>query len=279
MTWWCVAQGTPWSWTWQPYPGVWLFVALLIGCYVLAVRAGSRPNKEPIERSRLISYALGVLALWIAADWPVGALGAGYLVSVHMVQWILFTLIAPPLLIHGTPRWLLRAVLLSRGVEPLARLFSRPLIAFAVFNVVLLATHLPAVVDTLKTYQIGSFAMDMLWLGSGLVFWWQVLAPLDELNPLPYGGRIVFLIANVFIPTVPAAFLTFADYPIYELYELAPPVAGISAIRDQQVAGLLMKVVGGLIIFGTASVLFFRWYGAEEAREAEPPLMRRVPGS
>jgi putative membrane protein len=71
----------------------------------------------------------------------------------------------------------------------------------------------------------------------------------------------------LFLPTVPASFLTFADYPIYALYELAPPVGALSARDDQQLAGILMKIVGGFIIFGTASVLFFRWYRVEEHRE------------
>jgi putative membrane protein len=105
--------------------------------------------------------------------------------------------------------------------------------------------------------------MDMSWLISGLVFWMPVLGPLPELEPLPYPGRMVYLIANVFIPTVPAAFLTYARYPIYSLYELAPPVGTLSTVEDQQIAGMIMKIVGGFIVFGTASVLFFKWSKSE----------------
>jgi putative membrane protein len=244
-------------------------VALLLGGYGAALRwlapAQARP---PATRGQSASYVLGVLVLWIAADWPVGALGAGYLVSVHSVQYLLFALVAPPLLVHGTPRWLLRRMIRPPWARSAAQFLSRPLIAFATFNVVLVATHLPAAVDGLGASQLGSFAMDMAWLGAGLVFWWQVLAPLPELRPLGYPGRIVFVLLNVFIPTVPAAFLTFADYPIYALYELAPPVGGLSAAEDQQLAGLIMKILGGFIIFGTASVLFFRWYAVEEGGTA-----------
>ncbi|NIM49213.1 MAG: hypothetical protein GTN62_04635 [Gemmatimonadales bacterium] len=268
MTWWCFAQGTAWEWTWRPYPGVWLLAALLIGGYVAALRR-LRPPGEPIpaRRGQIVSFVLGVLALWLAADWPVGPLGAGYLVSVHTGQYLLFALVAPPLLIHGTPAWLLRLLIKPRPAYHTARFLSRPLIAFAIFNVVLLATHLPTLVDRLTVSQLGSFLMDMTWLASGLVFWWQVLGPLPELHPLSYPARILFLILNVFIPTVPAAFLTFADYPLYALYELAPRAVNLSARQDQQLAGLIMKVVGGLIIFGTASVLFFKWHGMEEREE------------
>jgi len=95
----------------------------------------------------------------------------------------------------------------------------------------------------------------------------DILGPLPELKPMPYPGRIAYLFANVFIPTVPASFLTFAKYPIYALYELSQPVSGLSTVEDQQIAGLIMKIVGGLIVFGTASVLFFKWAHAEEQRE------------
>jgi len=270
MNWWCAAQGDSWSWTWQPYLGVWLLVTGLVVFRLLAERSRTCVKDDPQVRARVL-YLLGALVLWIAADWPVGPLGAGYLLSVHTAQYILFTLVAPPLLISGTPRWMLRRLIRPRWAFGLASFLSRPLIAFAIFNIVMLGTHLPAVVDGLTASQLGSFAVDMSWLVSGLVFWWPIIGPLPELEPLAYPGRIVYLVVNVFIPTVPAAFLTYARYPIYSLYELAPPVGSLSTIEDQQLAGLIMKIVGGFIVFGTASVLFFQWSQAEERRVASPP--------
>jgi len=172
--------------------------------------------------------------------------------------------VAPPLLIAGTPTWFLRRTIEPRWAFRGAWMMSRPLVAFLFFNTVLLATHLPSVVDGLTVSQVGSFFVDMSWLVAGLVFWWQIIGPLPELKPMPYPGRLVFLVANVFIPTVPAAFLTFAKYPIYSLYELAPPMSGLSAVEDQQIAGLTMKIIGGFIVLGIASVLFFRWAKSDE---------------
>ena len=266
MNWWCAAQDTAWSWTWQPYLGVWLMIAVLIGARLLVVKYWT-PETGESESGRTAVYLLGVLVLWIAADWPIGPLGAGYMLSVHTAQYILFAFVAPPLLIAGTPQWLLRRMIQPRWAFKIAWTLSRPLVAFLFFNVVLLATHMPSVVDGLTTSQLGSFAVDMSWLIAGLVFWWPILGPLPELEPMPYPGRIVYLIANVFIPTVPAAFLTYARYPIYALYELAPPMSGLSAVEDQQIAGMIMKIVGGFIVFGVASVLFFKWAGSEQTRE------------
>lgn len=247
-----------------------MMVVALVVLRLMAERLQATKPAEGVTGGRG-SYLIGVLVLWLAADWPVGPLGAGYLLSVHTAQYILFALVAPPLLISGTPRWMLRKLIEPRWAYRAASFLSRPLVAFAIFNVVMLGSHLPAVVDGLTASQLGSFAIDISWLASGLVFWWPILGPLPELNPLPYPGRTVYLIANVFIPTVPAAFLTYARYPIYSLYELAPPVGALSTVEDQQLAGLMMKILGGFIVIGTASVLFFKWNRAEESPVAAPP--------
>ena len=64
--------------------------------------------------------------------------------------------------------------------------------------------------------------------------------------------------------TLPYVFLTVADLPFYATYELAPPVGSLGPRGDQQVAGLLMKVGGGIILWTVITILWFRWYGREE---------------
>jgi putative membrane protein len=168
---------------------------------------------------------------------------------------------------------MLRRAIRGRVAFRIARLLTRPLVPLAVYNTVLVAAHLPTVVDGVSGSQLGSFALDLALIGSGLVFWWPALGRLPELQPMGYPGRIGYLLLSIFVPTVPASFFTFARYPIYALYELAPPMSGIDVVADQQVAGLLMKLGGGLILFGTMSVMFFRWHAREELTE---PTMEEV---
>lgn len=271
MTWWCAAQGGPWSWAWQAYPGVWLFVVLLGGLYALGLRrlkpARFASDEGPVTGRQVTLFAVGLVIVWAAADWPVGALAAGYLLSLKTAQYLLFTLVAPPLMLLGMPRWLLRRLVGGRAAFRIARILSRPLVPLALVNTVLIATHLPTVADALAASQLGSFAMDVAWLAAGFVMWWPALGLLPELEPMRYPARIGYLLLYVFVPTVPASFFTFSDYPIYATYELAPRVGGLSAVTDQQLAGLLMKTAGGFILFGTMSVMFFRWHAREEAGE------------
>lgn len=268
MTWWCSARDVAWSWTWQAYPGVWLFIGALAAWYVRAIRrperAGGPPGTaRPLE---LAWFGYGLLALWVATDWPVGALGSGYLLTVHQIQWILYSLVAPPLMLVGIPMRV-RARAAERGrLAGLLRFFAHPLPAFLAFHLALLATHLPWTVDTLRPWQLGSFGIDMVWLVGGLALWWPIVAPpsIRRLRDLPAIG---YLFASTILPTIPAAFLTFSDTPIYGLYELAPRLSGIPAIRDQHTAGLLMKAVGDPIIWLAMSILFFRWARSEQAED------------
>jgi putative membrane protein len=240
--------------------------------YLWALRRLAPPrfasDDGPTTRREMALFGGGILVLWLAADWPLGLLAAGYLLSARTLQYLLFVLVAPPLLLLGLPRWLVRRLVRGRAAFRVARLLSRPLLPLAAYNAVLVAVHLPPVVAATAGSQLAGFGLDLTVIGSGLVFWWPALARLPELRPMGYPARIGYLLLSVFLPTVPASFYTYARFPIYPLYELAPRVHGLDAVLDQQVAGLTMKVLGGFILFGTMSVMFFRWHRQEEAAEA-----------
>jgi putative membrane protein len=275
MTWWCSARDVAWSWTWQAYPGVWLFVATLLGGYAWALRRTARTGEPMVRPVQVAWYLYGVLALWIASDWPVGALGSGYLLSLHTVQWILYALVAPPLLLLGVPGRVWRSLAAGPRGGSFLRFLARPLPALGFFYATMLGTHLPRVVDTLRPWQAGSFAIDMAWLAGGLALWWPVLAPRPGIGHLRDLPAIGYLFAATIVPTIPAAFMVFSSAPLYGLYELAPRVGGLTALDDQRTAGLLMKAVGDPVLWLAMSVLFFRWARAEQALDAREREARR----
>jgi cytochrome c oxidase assembly factor CtaG len=267
---WCSASTEPWSWTPTPYVGVWLVMALLVGWYVRAWRR-KRPDRPltDVERRQPWWFALGALMLWVATDWPVGALGAGYLASVHMLQFMIYTLGAAPLLLMGLPEWFFERARQQRWWGAVRQL-SRPIVAGLLFNVVLLSTHAPIVVDTLRVSQVGSFFMDVVWVLSGLILWLPLLNPDASLRHRSMAVRAAYLfLASGALPMLPGAFLVFAPGPLYRVFELAPPVFDISAANDQQMAGLLMKVGNIPILWPVLLVLFVRWSRADAA--ATPP--------
>ena len=278
MRWWCSAIVEKWTWTPRPYIGVWLLCGALVAGYVVARRRHTRSEAAtPVgadglgdadpkrDRRRSWQFAGGIFFLWMASDWPIGTLGASYLASVHMTQYMLYTLAAAPLLLLGTPEWMARRILATLHLDGVHRVLSRPLVAAIVSNVILIVTHAPITVDALRATQVGSFVLDMIWLVSGFILWTPIISPLPEARAHSAGVKILYLFAAAaLMPMIPGGFLTFSSQPLYSTYELAPRLAGINALNDQQVAGVLMKVGNLPLIWTVIAVMWFRWYRDEQ---------------
>jgi len=66
---------------------------------------------------------------------------------------------------------------------------------------------------------------------------------------------------------VPASILTFGSTLLYKVYGTFPRIWGLSALTDQRIAGLTMKLAGGAILWALIAVVFFKWYGQENTTE------------
>ena len=281
MSFWCSALEVPWTWTWRAYPGVWAASLALAMPYLWARRRARSTRSQPLvsaeaaaQRQQTWCYLAGVLAFWVASDWPLGVLGAGYLASAHMAQFMLYTLVAAPLLVLGIPEPMARRILARLRLYRFMTRLTTPVVAGLVFNGCLVATHSPWAVDTLRANQFGSFMMDAVWLVSGVLVWLPICSPLVEHRLRAYPGKMVYLfLALGVVPAVPAGFLTFAGFPLYATYELAPRFYGLDAATDQQMAGLIMKLGGIPIVWGTIIAMMMRW--ADESKAASPAAVRR----
>jgi putative membrane protein len=275
VAWWCSAQKASWSWTPQYYPGIWAVMIVLLVGYIYAIRRVG-PSKvsagEPVvTRGQVTSFAVGWVLLWLATDWPLGALGAGYLLTAHMIQYVAYSLVIAPLLLRGTPPWMRRLVLDARGMQPLRALTERPFLAFVVFNVVLAGSHLPFVADTLKPLQFGQMFLDVLWLVTALALWTALGSFDDEdSHTLAHGKRLLYLIGLTVLPAIPGAFMVFSDFPIYTTYEFATRAfEDFSAREDQVIAGLVMWVGMMPFLLVRLALAFFEWSQAESKRAGQ----------
>ncbi|HWL44242.1 MAG TPA: cytochrome c oxidase assembly protein [Ilumatobacter sp.] len=231
------------------------------------------PDELVVTGRQQVWFWLGVAGFWVASDWPVGTLGAGYLASVHMIQYMLYTLVAAPLLVLATPSWRLDEIVARCRLRPLLRYLARPVPAAVLANVILIGTHAPLTVDLLRASQIGSFLLDVVWLVGGWLLWLPVISPSPEYRiGSPLGKMIYLFFGAQFLAMIPGGFLTFANAPLYSTYELAPRV-GLSPLDDQQLAGAIMKVGSLPVIWAVIVVLWVRWATAE--RNADIASLRR----
>lgn len=267
---------------WEPYPDVWLVVGVIVALYAIAVvRLGPRlaiDPEQPVSRVQMASFGLGAFALLLAATWPIDTLADDYLFSVHMVEYLIFTLVAPPLMLMGIPAWMMRHVLEESRLFPVARRVCRFLPALVIFNLVLVVYHIPGVMDFMLRNDVAHLAGHASAFVAALVMWMPVLSPLPEIPRLSPVGRMGFLFLQSIVPTVPASFLTFGDRPLYRYYEGVEQLFGLSATEDQRIAGLVMKIGAGFLLWAFIAILFFRWYAEEEASTAhERRVHQRLP--
>jgi putative membrane protein len=257
---------------WTAHPDVWLIVGLLAAGYAIAMtRLGPRiaPARPVVTLFQVVCFGLGLAAVWLASDWPIHDVAERYNYSVHMVQHLVFTMVAAPLLLLGTPAWLARWILGPQWLLRLVRNLARFVPALVVFNVVLVVTHWPWMVNESLRSGLVHFSLHAVLFVSSLIVWLPVVSPLPEVPRLQPIMRMVYLFTWSIVPTVPASFLTFGSAPLYKFYEHVPHLYGLSTLQDQQLAGLIMKIGAGLLLWMVIAVVFFRW-AAEEERANTP---------
>ena len=272
----------PDPWRWQPHVEVWLLVAALAAlAWYATTRVGRRavrPGEPVVTRSQLAWGTGALVLLLLASDWPVHDLAEEYLYSAHMVQHLLLSYVVPAMALLATPTWLARLVVGSgRGYRVLKRL-ARPVPATIIFNAAVVLTHWPDVVTAAADNGPLHYGLHVLLVGAALLMWLPVCGPLPELRfPLP--TQMVYLFVQSIVPTVPAGWLTFADGVVYPSYDVLPRVFGISVTDDQQVAGMIMKVVGGFYLWTIIATLFIRFASRhmDDDRARGVELDRRAP--
>jgi len=257
---------SPWAFEFEP--SVVLLVVGLAGAYAWAARSlGPRlaPRPEaPVSRRQAVTFGGGVASLWLALGWPMHGLAEDYLYSAHMAQHLVLGLISAPLLVSGTPGWMVRA-LFGRGfLFGALRFVSRPLVAFLVYNVAIVLIHWPTAVQWMSDSEPIHGMLHLVMLAAGLVMWMPILSPVAEIPRLAPPANLLYLFLHSILPTVPASFLTFGKTVLYKHYESVPRLWDISAIADQQVAGLMMKIGAGFLMWGMIAVLFFAWQAEDE---------------
>ncbi len=225
-------------------------------------RAGqARPDAHEIAPTtgQRISFFTGLLVIFVSLNGPLHDLSDYYLFSAHMVQHLLLTLVMPPLLLAATPGWMLRPALRYRAVNAVARRITTVGAAYAIFNVVLAAWHIPALYNTAIAYHPVHITQHLMFMVAAVLMWWPILSPLPELPRIAYPALLLYCFVMMIPMTIVAIYITMADHALYPAYAAAPRTWGLSPMEDQLIGGLIMWVPGSLFFLGVMSVVFFKW--------------------
>lgn len=249
-------------------------LALMAAVYGLCVLGPLRryfPDSAPASPTQTRLFFAGWVILFISLASPIDSL-AGYLLTMHMIQHLLLAMVAPPLLLLGTPAWLLRPLLRLPGALPLGRFITHPVVVFFAFNAVFAIWHVPQYYDLALLDERFHILEHVMFFVAGVLSWWPISSPMKELPRAHPLAQTAFLFFMSLPTTIIGALIAFAPPPLYPSYALQPRLWGISLVDDQQLAGLIMWVPGSLIYFAVLTFVFIRWLNRDDADARRPVL-------
>ncbi len=214
------------------------------------------------------SFVLSMILLFFTLNGPLHDLSDTYLFSAHMVQHLVLTLIVPPLMILGTPAWMLRPLLRNKSVYRIARSVTAFGACFAIFNIVLAFWHLPPMYNLALAQHPVHIFQHLMFITASVFMWWPLTSPLPELPRASYPVQMLYCFVMVIPMSVISIYIAMADTLLYPAYAVAPRVLGITPMLDQQYGGLIMWIPGGLFFYAIMTVVFFKWSGRGEDSEA-----------
>jgi len=251
----------PWN-RWDLHPSVVIGLVLLGGLYVYL--GGLRSSRRHVA-----SFVGALVVLFLALNGPLHNLSDSYLFSAHMAQHLLLTLVFPPLLLYGTPAWVVRPLLRPRWIMAGARVATRPLMAAIIFSAPIVIWHVPVLYEAALRHHNLHIVQHLVFLSTAVIMWWPVLSPIPELPRAQHLVQLLYLFLLGIPMSVTGALITLSDSALYPFYATAPRVGGLSPLDDQQIGGLLMWVLGGLMLWIVMTVIWFRWSFWDARGDAE----------
>jgi cytochrome c oxidase assembly factor CtaG len=256
---------------WDSFLFAWIVGAALLYLTGFA-RMGALRRARLLGRWRAISFLAGIASLLVALLSPLDAL-ADQLFSAHMAQHLVLLLVAPSLLVLGRPYlvWLWafdlrRRRRVGRALARLrkasvARFAVGPTVVWAMLTIVLWFWHLPAPYGWALANSNVHLAEHLCFFFVSIAFWHLVAEPYRK-RRMGYGVTMIYVASIAVQNGLLGALLTFANHPLYAAHLGRTAAYGLTALEDQQLAGVIMWVPASAIHLAALSVLFVKWLDA-----------------
>jgi putative membrane protein len=252
---------------WSP----WLIVAIIMLAFIYFFIVGPVRQKDilftPVAVRQKVFFMFGLLVFYLAEGSPLNLLANEFMFSAHMMQQSLILFVMPPLLLYGTPPWLIRAMLPESFAKKVLPFIVHPVLAVLVFNILITVYHYPPIFDYIMSDGeggiVGTF-YHLFLLASAFHMWWFLVCPLPEWDRIPGIKKMAYIIVDGLLIYPVCIFVFFSSKLFYKTYAQVPVVVSLfSPLEDQQFGGVIMKFIqeGTLII--ALGFVIHRWYRKE----------------
>jgi cytochrome c oxidase assembly factor CtaG len=263
VTWTLLHAGHQVSWrSWSLEPSVLLIALGIAGLYISGI--GTRPAPW-----RVASFFAGWSLMLLALVSPLDAAAHG-LLAMHMLQHVALTTLGPPLILLGLIPDMVRPVLRWRPASRAFDVATSPFVAGPLFLLNMWLWHVPFLYGAALDHLGAHVVMHVAFMGTGLLFWWPVIQPLPERRGAGDWGRLLYLFVSGGPMGILALVLLASPNVLYSYYEAGPGLWGVAPLTDQQLAGVVMGVLGESAAFLGFTLLFLKAM-SQSAEEDSPP--------
>ena len=277
---------------WSPYLiGILVFLTVVYFLVTVTWRERFKVS-EPLKKNEATFFVLGMIVLYIIKGSPVDLFGH-IMFSMHMTQMAFLLLLVPVFIIKGIPWWVWKVVVEAPVLRTIFKIFTQPLVAIVTFTGLFSVYHLPTVFDAIKLNESLHGIFTLILFISAVFMYWPLLNNVEGQHEMKNMSKLAYIAANAVLITPACGLIIFASNPMYGTYsdgemwlkamELCVPAATLSGltlsgpelfsnmdlISDQQVGGVLMKIIQE-VIFGVILYRIFRkWWNSERENQKE----------
>jgi cytochrome c oxidase assembly factor CtaG len=235
--------------SWHVHWATLLALGAMVAIYLWA------QNRWPSDTRRRVGFDLGALLLVAVYLTPLHTIALHYLLSVHLLQNVVTAEWAPALVVFGIAPALARDLARFRAV----RIATHPLVALPVWLATYFAWHVPAIYDNALEHPDSLLNLEhATYFAAGLLMWWPVVH-----GRWSDGIKALYLFAAFVLASPLGLLLALLPNPVYDFYERAPQLWGLSDLTDQQIAGVTMAVEQAIVFFAVFAYFFMRFLRTE----------------
>ncbi|MEH7014668.1 cytochrome c oxidase assembly factor CtaG [Neobacillus niacini] len=283
---------------WSPYFLLCLLAVTAV-YFLITITFRSRfVDSEPLTKKQAGLFLLSISLIYVIKGSPLDLM-AHLMFYVHMISMALLVLVIPPIFIFGIPVWIWRKLFKINLFHSLFKFFTKPLFALIIFNGLFSFYHVPMIFDRV---------MQSFWLHAGysillfivaIFMWWPLINPVPEHQRLSGLKKVGYIFADGILITPACALIIFAPASIYATYSdpevwaqvmslcVGPATfaglsisgpelfSSMSLLHDQQLGGVLMKIIQEIVYGVILGHVFFEWYRKDQA-ESEKEMKQTL---
>jgi len=278
---------------WSPLFMAFMMAVTVLYTFVVGPWRHRFDGSAEVTWKRQTSFILAMVLLYLTQGGPLSLLGH-LMFTFHMTNMAIAYILVPPLLIYGIPDWLWRSMFRAKFWKMFS-VFLNPIVSLGLFILLFSFYHMPDNHDWIMTnFTIHRIYYVVLFLSS-ITMWWHVYLPNPEWRRMSPLVTLLYIFLSGLLLTPACVMIIFANAPLFAVYNdpdvwvqaMGYCVAGdpaellskfdgpaffnmLSPMDDQQLGGIIMKLLQEFVNAAALYTVFMTWYRKERARDDEP---------